>query len=267
MRYRLFGRTGLYVSELCLGTMTFGGKGSFWEAIGKLSAAEAEAMVGTSLDAGRELHRHGGRLFPGNVQEFLGAALRSLGRPREQVIVATKVHFRIGPGANQVGLSRAHVLAAVEASLRRLKLDFIDLYQIHGADLDTPIEETVRALDDLVRCGKVRYVGFCNLPAWLAMKALGYADAGAGAVPKRPDVLLAGLPRHRAGDRAPGPRSGVGDPALESAGRRAALGQVRPGQARPGGGAADHVRFPAGGPARVPRACWRPPRGVGRHRR
>jgi aryl-alcohol dehydrogenase-like predicted oxidoreductase len=176
MRYRLFAGTGLYVSELCLGTMTFGGKG-FWTAIGQLSAAEAEAMVGTSLDAGVNFIDTADAYSEGESEKLLGAALASLARPREQVIVATKVHFRMGPGVNQLGLSRGHIFAAVEASLKRLKLDFIDLYQIHGVDLETPIEETVRALDDIVHSGKVRYVGFCNLPAWMAMKALCYADA------------------------------------------------------------------------------------------
>lgn len=176
MKYRLFGKTGLYVSEICLGTMTFGGKG-FWTAIGKLTSAEAEAMIGTSLDAGVNFIDTANAYSEGESEKLVGAALASLARPRDQVVVATKVHLRMGPGPNQVGLSRGHIFAAVDASLSRLKLDFIDLYQIHGVDLDTPIEETVRALDDIVRSGKVRYVGFCNLPAWLAMKALAYSDA------------------------------------------------------------------------------------------
>src|SRR5271157_2476863 len=175
MRYRLFGRTGLYVSELCLGTMTFAGQGGFWGLIGKLSASEAEALIGTALDAGVNLIDTADVYSEGESEKFVGSALASLDRPRDQVLVATKVHFRMGPGANQVGLSRGHIFAAVDASLRRLKLDFVDLYQIHGVDLDTPIEETLRALDDLVHCGKVRYLGFCNLPAWMAMKALGCA--------------------------------------------------------------------------------------------
>ena len=130
--------------------MTFGGKG-FWTAIGKLSAAEAEAMIGTSLDAGVNFIDTADGYSEGESEKLVGAALASLGRPRDQVIVATKVHLRMGPGPNQVGLSRGHIFAAVDASLTRLKLDFIDLYQIHGVDLETPIEETVRALDDLVR--------------------------------------------------------------------------------------------------------------------
>ena len=106
----------------------------------------------------------------------MGGALAALKRPREQVIVATKVRGRTGPGPNQTGLSRAHILASIDASLHRMKLDFVDLYQIHGVDKETPIEETVRVLDDVVRSGKVRYVGFSNLPAWMAMKAIAFAD-------------------------------------------------------------------------------------------
>jgi aryl-alcohol dehydrogenase-like predicted oxidoreductase len=176
MRYRLLGRTGLYVSELCLGTMTFGGKGMF-ETIGKLGASEAQAIVGTALDAGVNFIDTADVYSEGESERLTGAALAALGRPRDEVIVATKVRGRVGPGPNQVGLSRAHILGSVDGSLTRLKLDFIDLYQIHGEDRDTPIEETVRALDDVVRAGKVRYVGFCNLPAWSAMKAVAYAEA------------------------------------------------------------------------------------------
>ncbi len=176
MRYRRLGRTGLYVSELCLGTMTFGGKG-FWEAMGKLTAAEAETLVGVALDAGVNFIDTADAYSEGESESMLGAALASLNRPREQVVVATKVRLRTGTGPNQTGLSRAHILASIDASLRRLKLDFVDLYQIHGVDIDTPIEDTVRTLDDLICAGKIRYAGFCNLPAWQAMKALAFADA------------------------------------------------------------------------------------------
>jgi len=176
MKYRMLGPTGVYVSHLCLGAMTFGGKG-FWEAIGTLGPREVEAMIGTSLDAGVNFIDTADVYSEGESEKLVGAALASLGRPRDQVVVATKVRGRTGPGANQIGLSRAHIMASIDASLSRLRLDHVDLYQIHGVDRDTPIEETVRALDDLVRAGKVRYVGFSNLPAWLAMKAIGFADA------------------------------------------------------------------------------------------
>lgn len=176
MRYNILGNTGLYVSELCLGTMTFGGKG-FWEVVGKLGTKEVETIVGTALDGGVNFIDTANVYSEGESESLLGGALKSLGRPRDQIVVATKVRGRMGPSPNQVGLSRAHIHASIDASLKRLALDHVDLYQIHGVDKDTPIEETVRALDDVVRAGKVRYVGFSNLPAWLAMKAIAFADA------------------------------------------------------------------------------------------
>jgi aryl-alcohol dehydrogenase-like predicted oxidoreductase len=176
MRYNPLGRTGLYVSELCLGTMTFGGAGVY-QAIGRVGEKEAEALVGAALDAGVNFIDTADVYSDGDSERLLGAALKSLARPREQVVVATKVRGRVGPGVNQVGLSRAHVLAAIDASLARLGLDHVDLYQIHGLDPVTPIEETIRALDDVVRAGKARYVGFSNLPAWVAAKTLAFAAA------------------------------------------------------------------------------------------
>ena len=176
MRYKLLGKTGLYVSELCLGTMTFGGKG-FWEAIGKLGSKDVYTLVGTALDHGVNFIDTADVYSEGESERLLGASLASLGRPRDQIVVATKVRGRLGKGVNQVGLSRGHILSSVDQSLQRLGLDYIDLYQIHGYDPVTPIEETVRALDDVVRSGKVRYVGFCNLAAWHAMKAVGFAEA------------------------------------------------------------------------------------------
>jgi aryl-alcohol dehydrogenase-like predicted oxidoreductase len=156
--------------------MTFGGKG-FWEVIGKLTASESEALIGTALDAGVNFIDTADVYSEGESEKQVGAALAALSRPRDQVIVATKVRGRTGPGVNQAGLSRKHILDAIDASLGRLRMDFVDLYQIHGFDSETPIEETVRALGDVVRSGKARYVGYCNLTAWQAMKALAYADA------------------------------------------------------------------------------------------
>jgi aryl-alcohol dehydrogenase-like predicted oxidoreductase len=176
MRYNLLGNTGLYVSELCLGTMTFGGKG-FWEVVGKLATHEVEQLIGTALDGGVNFIDTADVYSEGQSEELVGAALKTLNRPREQVVVATKVKGRIGPGPNQTGLSRAHILAGIDASLKRLQLDHVDLYQVHGLDPTTPIEETVTALDHVVRSGKATYVGFSNLPAWLAMKAIGFAQA------------------------------------------------------------------------------------------
>jgi aryl-alcohol dehydrogenase-like predicted oxidoreductase len=174
MRYNLLGKTGLYVSELCLGAMTFGGKG-FWEAIGKLGSKDVENLIGTSLDAGVNFIDTADVYSEGESEKLVGGALHALAHPRDQIVVATKVRGRTGPGVNQVGLSRGHILDGIDASLKRLGLDHVDLYQIHGFDPSTPIEETVHALDDVVRSGKARYVGFSNLPAWLAMKAIEYA--------------------------------------------------------------------------------------------
>src|SRR5450432_646664 len=178
MRYNLLGNTGLYVSELCLGSMTFGGEnGGMWQAIGRLGQQESLGLVSAALDAGVNFIDTADVYSEGESERLVGAALKSLNRPREHVVVATKVRGRVGPGVNQVGLSRAHILSSIDHSLRRLGLDHVDLYQIHGFDPVTPIEETVRALDDVVRSGKVRYVGFSNLPAWYAMKAIAFADA------------------------------------------------------------------------------------------
>jgi aryl-alcohol dehydrogenase-like predicted oxidoreductase len=175
MRYNPLGKTGLFVSELCLGAMTFGGK-SFWQAIGALGASEVETLIGTALDAGVNFIDTADVYSEGESERLVGGAMRSLARPREQIVVATKVRGRVGPGVNQVGLSRGHILASIDASLKRLGLDYVDLYQIHGFDPATPIEETVRALDDVVRSGKARYLGFSNLPAWVASKALTFAE-------------------------------------------------------------------------------------------
>jgi aryl-alcohol dehydrogenase-like predicted oxidoreductase len=175
MRYNLLGQTGLFVSELCLGAMTFGGR-DIYKIIGELGAKDAEELIGTALDAGVNLIDTADVYSEGESERLVGAALKSLARPREQVIVATKVRGRVGPGVNEVGLSRAHILASIDKSLRRLEVDYVDLYQIHGFDPVTPIEETVRALDDVVRSGKARYVGFSNLPAWVASKALTFAE-------------------------------------------------------------------------------------------
>jgi aryl-alcohol dehydrogenase-like predicted oxidoreductase len=176
MRYKILGKTGLFVSELCLGAMTFGGKG-FWQAIGQLGDRESQSLVATALDAGVNFIDTADVYSEGESERLVGAALKALDRPREQIVIATKVRGRVGPGVNQVGLSRAHILASIDGSLRRLGLDHVDLYQIHGFDPATPIEETVRALDDVVRSGKARYVGFSNLPAWVASKAITFAEA------------------------------------------------------------------------------------------
>jgi aryl-alcohol dehydrogenase-like predicted oxidoreductase len=176
MRLVPFGRTGLFVSELCLGTMTFGGSEGMWGKIGTLQQQEAERLVGQALDAGINFIDTADVYAGGVSEQITGQALRNLKVPRDQVVVATKVFSETGPGANMRGATRGHILDGVKASLKRLQLEHIDLYQIHGFDPATPIEETVRALDQLVRQGHVRYVGVSNWAAWQIVKALGIAE-------------------------------------------------------------------------------------------
>lgn len=176
MRYKTLGRTGLFVSELCLGTMTFGGGAGIWGQIGDLQQADAERLVGQALDAGINFIDTADVYAGGMSEQITGQALRNLKVPRDNVVVATKVFGETGTGPNGKGNSRGHILDGVKASLKRLQLDHIDLYQIHGFDPATPIEETVRALDQLVRHGQVRYVGVSNWAAWQIVKALGIAE-------------------------------------------------------------------------------------------
>ena len=176
MRNKPLGRTGLFVSELCLGTMTFGGSGGIWGQIGNLQQADAERLVGQALDAGINFIDTADVYAGGASEQITGQALKNLKVPRENVVVATKVFGDTSPGPNGRGASRSHIVDGVKASLKRLQLDHIDLYQIHGFDPATPIEETVRALDQLVRQGHVRYVGVSNWAAWQIVKALGIAE-------------------------------------------------------------------------------------------
>ena len=176
MRYKLLGRTGLFVSELCLGTMTFGGSGALWSKIGDLNQGDAERLVGQAIDAGINFIDTADVYSAGVSEQITGQALRNLKIPRDKVIVATKAFGETGEGPNQRGASRAHLLDAVKASLGRLQLDHIDLYQIHGFDPATPIEATLRALDQLVRDGDVRYIGVSNWAAWQIAKALGICE-------------------------------------------------------------------------------------------
>jgi aryl-alcohol dehydrogenase-like predicted oxidoreductase len=176
MRQVPLGRTGLFVSELCLGTMTFGGSGGIWGQIGDLQQSDAERLVGQALDAGINFIDTADVYGGGASEQITGQALKNLKVARESVVVATKVFGETGPGANARGSSRGHILDGVKASLKRLQMDHIDLYQIHGFDPATPVEETVRALDQLVRDGDVRYVGVSNWAAWQIVKALGIAE-------------------------------------------------------------------------------------------
>ncbi len=176
MRNHLLGRTGLFVSELCLGTMTFGGTDGIWSKIGDLGQADAERLVGQAIDAGINFIDTADVYAGGMSETITGQALKNLKVARESVVVATKVFGESGPGANGRGNSRGHIVDGVKASLKRLQLDHIDLYQVHGFDPATPIEETVRALDQLVRQGHVRYVGVSNWAAWQIAKAVGIAE-------------------------------------------------------------------------------------------
>jgi aryl-alcohol dehydrogenase-like predicted oxidoreductase len=176
MKHKPLGRSGLYVSEICLGTMTFGGAG-FWKAIGTLGEREVDRIVGAALDANVNFIDTANVYSEGESETLLGKALARLARPRDSYVIATKVRGRMGKGSNQTGLSRYHIMSSIDASLKRLGLDHVDLYQIHGVDPTTPLDETLHALDDLVRAGKVRYLGLSNLPAWMQMKAIATQDA------------------------------------------------------------------------------------------
>jgi aryl-alcohol dehydrogenase-like predicted oxidoreductase len=177
MQYKKFGNTGLFVSELCLGTMTFGGDGPVWSQIGTVQQKDAEQLIGRALDAGINFIDTANTYSQGRSEIITGQALKNLKIPREKVVVATKVFGETNPAnVNGRGASRLHILDGIKASLKRLQLDHIDLYQIHGFDIATPIEETMRALDTLVQHGHVRYIGVSNWAAWQIMKALGIAE-------------------------------------------------------------------------------------------
>ena len=228
MRYRPLGRTGQFVSEICLGTMTFSGGAG-------ILAGDRPARPGR-----RRRRWSGARSRPASISStpptsirkagprfMLGQALRDVGARREDVIVATKVRGRMGPGPNSVGLSRGHIMDQIAASLKRLGLEHVDLYQIHGFDPATPIEETLRALDDCVRRGLVRTIGCSNMAAWQIMKALGISER------RRPRALRdrAGLLQHRGARtraRDPAARRGSGPrrDGVEPARRRLSLRQV-----------------------------------------
>lgn len=174
MKYNLLGNTGLKVSELCFGTMTFGGKGMF-SVIGNLGQQAADELIKQAVDGGINFIDTANVYSEGMSEEITGQAVRNLGLNRDELVIATKVRGKMGEKPNDIGLTRKHIMQQADASLKRLKMDYIDLYQIHSYDPQTPVEETIRALDDLVRSGKVRYIGASNMAAWQLMKALGYS--------------------------------------------------------------------------------------------
>jgi aryl-alcohol dehydrogenase-like predicted oxidoreductase len=174
VEYHNLGKTGLKVSVLCMGTMQFG-----WS----VGEADTYQILSHSFEAGinfidtADVYSRWVDGNPGGVaEEYIGRWMKQAGVPREQLVIATKVRGRMGDGPNDEGLSRVHIMQAVEASLRRLGTDYIDLYQTHSPDCSTPIEETLRAMDDLVRQGKVRYIGASNYKAWQLMEALWISD-------------------------------------------------------------------------------------------
>jgi aryl-alcohol dehydrogenase-like predicted oxidoreductase len=176
MKYATLGNTGLLVSKLCLGTMTFGDGRGMYKAIGAVGQAAADELVKTSIESGVNFFDTADVYTQGESENILGQSFKNLNIARHQVVIATKVYGRVGPGRNDVGASRGHIMDGVDASLRRLQTDHIDLYQIHSNDSVTPVEETLRALDTLVQQGKVRYIGCSNWQAWKIAKALGICE-------------------------------------------------------------------------------------------
>ena len=175
MKYRLLGSTGLYVSELCLGSMTFGSAG-FWEVMGGLQQEAVTAQLKRAFAAGINFIDTANVYSFGQSETLLGQAIRDLGLPRDQLVIATKATGPMNELPNGRGQSRYHLLNEIDASLKRLQLDHIDLYQLHGFDRLTPLEESLSALNDLVRSGKVRTIGLCNMAAWQVMKALAISE-------------------------------------------------------------------------------------------
>jgi aryl-alcohol dehydrogenase-like predicted oxidoreductase len=173
MNYRAVGASGLTVSALSMGTATFGGGSDFYRAWGETGVAEATRLVDVALDAGVTMFDTADSYSSGLAEEILGKAIA--GR-RDKMLISTKASFRTGPGPDDIGSSRRHLIPACEASLRRLGTDYIDLWSMHGFDSFTPIDETLRAIDDLVRAGKVRYVGCSNFSGWALMKSLALSD-------------------------------------------------------------------------------------------
>jgi aryl-alcohol dehydrogenase-like predicted oxidoreductase len=176
MRYRKFGNTGLIVSEMCLGAMTFGSGEGMWATVAGVAQDDVTQLIKAALDRGINFIDTADFYSNGRSEVVTGNSLKMLGLARDSYVLATKVLLRMGPGHNQTGLSRYHIMENINASLRRLQVDHIDLYQIHGRDPFTPLEETLDALDDCVRAGKVRYLGLCNLSAWEIVKSLWISD-------------------------------------------------------------------------------------------
>jgi aryl-alcohol dehydrogenase-like predicted oxidoreductase len=175
MKYNFLGDTGMLVSELCFGTMTFGGVG-IWEKIGKTQQQEVNALIREVVNSGINFIDTANVYSLGESEKLLGQSIKDLGLNHHELVIATKVKGRMNDKPNSLGLSRYHVFNSVDESLQRLQLNHIDILYIHGVDLRTPIEETMRTMNDIVQTGKVRYIAVCNWPAWMVMKAQGIAD-------------------------------------------------------------------------------------------
>ncbi|MDG1278542.1 MAG: aldo/keto reductase [Algoriphagus sp.] len=172
MKYNLVGKTGLMVSELCFGTMTFGGQNAgIWEKIGKLQQKEVNEMLSAVIESGINFIDTANAYSFGQSEQLLGQGLIDLKVNRDEIIIATKVLARMNEKPNSTGLSRYHIFNSVEASLKRMQLDYMDILYVHGVDPSTSLEETVRSLNDIVESGKVRYIAICNWPAWMVAKA------------------------------------------------------------------------------------------------
>ena len=174
MEYRRLGASGFTVPALSFGTGTFGGKGEFFQAWGSTDVTEARRLIDICLDAGLNMFDSADIYSAGSAEEVLGGAIQ--GRPRDSLIISTKATFRAGDAPNQVGSSRFHLIDSVHKQLKRLGTDYIDLFQLHGFDALTPVEEVLSTLDQLVREGKIRYIGVSNFSGWHVMKSLAAAD-------------------------------------------------------------------------------------------
>ncbi|MDR6944578.1 aldo/keto reductase [Mucilaginibacter pocheonensis] len=175
MKYNFLGNTGLLVSEICFGTMTFGGKG-LYEAIGKAQQQDVNSIMKTVVDSGINFIDTANVYSFGESETLLGQSIKDVGLDRDQLIIATKVRAFLNQGKNSGGLSRYHIFQSVDASLKRLQLNHVDILYVHGVDLHTPVEEIMRSLNDIVLSGKVRYVAVCNWPGWMVMKGMGIAE-------------------------------------------------------------------------------------------
>ncbi len=175
MKYNFFGNTGLIVSEICFGTMTFGGGKGIWGNIGKVQQAEVNDLMKTVVGSGINFIDTANIYSFGDSETLLGQSIIDVGLNRNDLVIATKVRGRMGEGKNNVGLSRYHIFQSVDESLKRLQLDHVDILYVHAVDPKTPVEETMRALNDIVQSGRARYISVCNWPAWMVMKAQGIA--------------------------------------------------------------------------------------------